>query len=272
MNRQRLQYRYFWVFSLLLSAISGCAGTPVLRHADNRAFNFSQDTFSYVNELDWEYRTDPVTGRLISTQNEPTPDFSRRCFAVSRMARQFFQYARFDPASPKVDDATYRKAIAAVVSRSPDQARHSGMVIIPGYANLRSFSQAKESLLKDASGGVLQSYFQFSNWRMIFPFSRNHQQTTAETLLDEAKANRLPIVHLVLFSPFPITALNHVVVIISADETAREISFYVYDPNNSEKPVLMTFDRTSRTFIYPTTKYFADGPIDVYEIYGDQLD
>ena len=252
--------------------MAGCAGAPVLRPVSTRVFDFSQDTFAYANELEWEYRFDPVTGQATIRQNEPKPEFVHRCFAVSRMARQFFQYAQFDPASPKVDDDTYRKAIDAVVSRSPDRGRRNGKVSIPGYANLRGFSRARESLLKDASGSSIRSYFQFSNWRMVFPFSRNHQEATARQLLAEVDMNRLPIVHLIRFAPFPITDIDHVIVIFSAAQTAREIRFGVYDPNNSARPGLLSFDRASRTFIFPKTNYFADGPIDVYEIYGDEID
>lgn len=265
-------FRDILTLGLALSAISGCAGTAVLKPTTERSFDFKQDTFSYANELAWEYQADPATGRLTTKQNVPTPEFIHRCFAVSRMARQFFQYAQFDALTPKVDDEMYRKIIAAVVSRSPSGARHSDKVIIPGYANLRSFSQAKESLLKDASGSSLHSYFQFSNWRMIFPFSRVHQEATAKQLVDEVQMHRLPIVHLIRFSPFPVTDIDHVIVIVADAETAQEIRFRVYDPNNSEQLGLLTFDRTSRTFIFPSTNYFADGPIDVYEIYGDELD
>lgn len=261
----------YLAFNFLVSAISGCAGATALGPADNRAFEFSQDTFAYANELTWEYRVDPATGQITTQQNEPKPEFVQRCFAVSRMARQFFQYAQFDPASPKVDDETYRKAINDIVSRNPSEARHNGKVVIPGYANLRSFSQDKELLLKDASGSSLQSYFQFSNWRMIFPFSRNHQEATAHQLLDELNLKRLPIVHLIRFSPFPVTAIDHVIVIVADTETTREIRFSVYDPNNSKQPGQLTFDRVSRTFIFPSTNYFSDGPIDVYEIYGDEI-
>jgi hypothetical protein len=263
--------RTILTLSLALSALSGCVGTTVLKPSTDRAFNFKQDTFSYANELAWEYQTDPATGQLATKQNVPKPEFVQRCFAVSRMARQFFQYARFDPISPNVDDASYRRLIATVVSRSPGDTQHNDKVIIPGYANLRSFSQAKESLLKDASGSSLSSYFHFSNWRMIFPFSRTHQEVTVKHLLDEVQVNRLPIVHMIQFSPFPVTTIDHVIVIVSGTETNQEIRFKVYDPNNIEQPGLLTFDRASRTFIFPSTNYFAKGPLDVYEIYGDEL-
>jgi len=257
--------------AVLLAAGPGCAATGVREAAPVRTFDFDQDTFSYVNELDWEYRIDPATGRTTSVRNEPKPEFSRRCFAVSHMARQFFRYARFDPASPPMSEESYRRDIDMVISRSPAEGRRAGKVVIPGYANLRSFSRDREALLKDASGGYLHSLFQWSNWRMVFPFSRGHQQATAQHLLDQVAGHRLPIVHLIRFSPFPITAIDHVVVVYGAAENAGQIRFRIYDPNYSDRPGLLSFDRGSRTFVFPTTKYFADGPIDVYEIYDDEL-
>jgi len=257
---------------LILAGVSGCAGNRILEPANTRHFDFSQDTFAYANELAWEYQVDPASGKITTRQNAAKPEFSHRCFAVSRMARQFFQYAQFDPAATKLDDDAYRKAIATVVSRTPGEAGGAGKVVIPGYANLRDFSRAREALLKEATGDYLYSLFQFSNWRMIFPFSRDHQEATAQQLLGELQLGYLPIVHLIHFAPFPDTQIDHVVLIFGEETTAREIRFQIYDPNYFERPGVLIFERASRTFILPSTKYFNDGPLDVYEIFHDELD
>lgn len=258
--------------SLLLASLSACSEVRVLEPpATSRHFEFKRDTFAYANGLSWEYIIDPASGRITTKQNEPAPEFSHRCFAVSRMARQFYQYAQFDPAAPKVDDATYRRLIDQVVEMEPDQARHAGKVHIPGYADLRGFSAAKEGLLKDATGGYLYSLFTFSNWRMVFPFSRDHQDDTASRLLAEVRLSRQPIVHLIHFDPFPVTEIDHVVMIYAAHETALQIEFDVYDPNYFERPGTLVFDKLKRTFVFPATKYYNDGPLDVYEIFGSEL-
>ncbi len=263
------------VAGLVLAGAPGlvaCAEVRVLEPAANtRHFDFKRDTFAYSNGLAWEYQVDPASGKITTRQNQPAPEFSHRCFGVSRMARQFSQYAVFDPAGARLDDAGYRKLIDRVVSLEPDEARESGKVRIPGYADLRSFSAAKEGLLKDATGGYMYSLFTFSNWRMIFPFSRDHQEDTARRLLAEVKLDRLPIVHLIHFAPFPVTEIDHVVLIYAAHETAQEIQFDVYDPNYYERPGTLVFDRAKRTFIFPATKYYNDGPLDVYEIFGSEL-
>jgi hypothetical protein len=259
------------LFACLALALAGCAEVRVLEPAGNHHFDFRRDSFAYSNGLSWEYQVDPASGKITTKQNEPPPDFSHRCFAVSRMARQFYQYARFDPAAPKLDDAGYRQAIEKVVSLSPEEARRSGKVRIPGYADLRSFSAAREALLKDETGGYLYSLFTFSNWRMVFPFSRHHQEDTAHRLLAEVKLGHLPIVHLIHFDPFPVTEIDHVVLIFAAHETPQEVRFEVYDPNYFERPGSLVFDRATRSFIFPATKYYNDGPLDVYEIFESEL-
>jgi hypothetical protein len=263
--------RRLLVPALLLTALQGCAEVRVLEPPQGRHFEFRHDSFAYSNGLSWEYIIDPASGQMTTRRNEPAPDFTHRCFAVSRMARQFFQYARFDPAARKLDDAGYRRLIEQVVSLEPDEARRAGKVLIPGYADLRSFSADKAPLLKEATGGYLYSLFTFSNWRMVFPFSRGHQEDTARRLLAEVQLQRLPIVHLIHFAPFPITEIDHVVLLFAAQETPDEIRFEVYDPNYHERPGSLVYERKSRTFVFPATKYYDDGPLDVYEIFGSEL-
>ena len=137
-------------------------------------------------------------------------------------------------------------------------------VLIPGYTDLRSFSNAWPTLIKDEAGGSWHSYVQLGNWRMILPFPRGGQQETAERLLEEIRANWPPIIHLVTF---PIITINHAVLLYGASETKESIRFSVYDPNHPEAAGELTYDRASRTFIFPATNYFEDGPVNVYEVY-----
>jgi hypothetical protein len=50
-------------------------------------------------------------------------------------------------------------------------------------------------------------------------------------------------------------------------ETETEIRFAVYDPNQTEKPTSLTYDRARRTFSFPPNDYFIGGRVDVYEVY-----
>jgi hypothetical protein len=252
--------------------IAGCTSVPVISSGPDREFDFARDTFAYTNELDWEYRIDPATSKVTIQRNEPTPAFVHRCFVVSKMARQFFQFARFDATLPRADQDTYRQLIDEVDESKPEESAARGRVVIPGFADLRSFSRAEEAALKAASGSSLHSYFQLSNWRMIFPFGRDSQEAMARHVYEEISNHHLPILHLIRFAPFPIADINHVVVVIAGRDTGKELQFSVYDPNNSAAPVQLSFDFASRSFIFPTTNYFADGPVNAYEIFQDDLD
>jgi hypothetical protein len=249
---------------LILNLIlAGCA----TRNADppqNRAFNFQTDTFAFPNQLVWEYQFDEH-GKWTSHPRRPPPDYSHHCFVVARSTMQFFEHARFDPSQPVADETTYRKLIRRVISTSPGHLMSDvDKVVIPGYADLRSFSQAETPLLKSVCGGAWQSYFQRGHWRMLAPFTRHYQVKMAQQLLKEIQANRPPIAHVVRF---PSLAINHAVVLYAASETSGEIRFTAYDPNNPKTPTTLTFDRAMRTFKLPVNDYFYGGRVDVYQVY-----
>lgn len=255
------------VLLLFLSAatlLHGCASTPSSAELPHRPFIFDQDTFSYANELVWEYRFDEK-GKWTSHPREPKPDYTHRCFVVARSAKQFFQSARFEAGRPKADTGTYRQLIQQVIAASPRQELSEGKkVVVPGYANLREFSEEHEALLKAECGGAWQSYFQRGHWRMIWPFTRRSQEKTARELVDLIKANGPPVVHLVCF---PSLKINHAVLLFAAGEGDSTIEFSAYDPNAPDRPTTLTYDRATRTFRFPTNFYFSGGRVDVYEIY-----
>lgn len=253
------------VFAATLLLLSGCATAPKADPAPGRVFNFQRDTFAYPNELVWEYFYN-TNGVWTSRRREPKPSYSLHCVVVARSARQFFDYTRFDPQQPVADEATYRRLIRRVMGInprrriSPDQR-----IVIPGYADLREFSRAHESLLKKECGGAWQSYVQRGHWRMIFPFSRHKEELVAKQLLEELQRHHPPIVHLVRF---PSLQINHAILVFASEESPQEIRFRCYDPNHPSGPVQLTFDRQTRTFKLPANDYFPGGRVDVYEIYN----
>ncbi len=262
----RLPVSSFWRAALSLTAafaLIGCTTAPPPT-GSSRRFVFEQDTFAYANQLVWEYRFDE-RGRWISKPREPKPDYTHHCFVVARSAKQFFAHARFDARRPVADAETYRRLIGQVISIRPSRELRDGeRIVIPGYANLREFSHAQEKLLKAECGGAWQSYFQRGHWRMIWPFTRRHEQRMAERLVSDLKQDRPPVVHVVRF---PRLTINHALLLYDCAETDGEIRFAAYDPNTPEKPVTLTFDRATRTFSLPTNFYFPGGRVDVYEIY-----
>jgi hypothetical protein len=255
--------RYLFLLFIALCLL-GCTTSRPVDASATRPFNFQKDTFAYANELVWEYHFD-ARGKWVSQSRQPKPDYTHHCFVVARSARQFFEYARFDPARPIVNNETYRQLIHQVISIDPrHHVTDAKKIVIPGYPDLRSFSEAQEQLLQTECGGAWQSYFQRGHWRMIMPFSRHQQQRTANQLIAALKQNHPPVVHLVRF---PQLTINHAVVLFDVAETEKEIQFAVYDPNQPKLPAQLTYDRASRTFHFPYNDYFPGGRVDVYEVY-----
>jgi hypothetical protein len=252
------------IFSALLLALllAGCATHKPF--VGSRPFDFQKDTFNYPNLLVWDYHFDE-NGKWVHERHKPDPDYTHHCFVVVRSARQFFQHASFDPSQPVADQKTYRRLIRKVVDIDPARVLpEEKRIVIPGYANLREFSQAQEHLLKDECGGAWRSYFQRGHWRIVFPFSRSNQEKTAKTLLQDLAENRPPIVHVV---QFPQLTINHAVLVFDAKQTEKAIEFIVYDPNKPDAAKTLFYDRATRTFSFAGNDYWPGGQLDVYEIY-----
>lgn len=251
-----------WILGLALALILG--GCATSERGLSRPFVFGQDSFSFENQLVWEYHFHE-DGTMTTERRNPPPEYSLHCFVVARAARQFFQNARFEPSMPRTNELGYRRLVDRVVAIDPQHfVPENKRVVIPGYANLREFSTDYEALLKKESGAWWHSYIQRGHWRIVFPFSRRGQAQAAEKLLQALRLNRPPIVHLVRF---PQLSINHGVLLFGATETPEEIKFSIYDPNDSKAPTTLTFDRRTRTFNYPHNGYFVGGAVNVYEVY-----
>lgn len=234
-----------------------------------RRFEFARDSFAFANELVWEYRPDAATGKMNFLPREPEPDYAHRCFVLTRAARQFLYHARFDAAQKRAGEDTYRRLVREVVSRSPRKPCNTeSQIVIPGYANLREFSMAREGLLKSECGGAWRSYILRSHWRMVFPIPRAHQERTFASIAAALQKNISPIVHLV---KFPSLTINHGMILFDAMETKSGITFSAYDPNDPAQPAHLAFDRTTKTFSLPPNRYWAGGGLNVIEIYRSWL-
>ena len=244
--------------------LTGCSAPRAAATASDRQFTFGKDTFAYSNELVWEYGFDEK-GAWSGAKRQPGPDYSLHCFVMARAAAQFFEYATFDPALPAADEATYRRRVGQVVNRSiRKHSPASEKIVFPGYANLHDFSRDHERLLKAECGSAVESYFQRGHWRMIFPFSRGHQKSTASELARELGEGEIAIVHLVRF---PKLTINHAVLVYGVSREPNHWVFLAYDPNNATQPLLLTYDSKIRTFLLSPSDYFAGGRVDVYQVY-----
>jgi hypothetical protein len=252
---------------VVLATLAGGCATRCVREANERPFVFGRDTFAYRNDLVWEYVFDDSTGTTSHRLRDPKPEYTHHCFVVARSARQFFQFAAFDPARPRVDDESYRKLINRVVARDPMRCSAEDereRIVIPGFANLHEFSVEKPKLLQEECGGAWRSYFQRGHWRILFPFFRAGQETEMNLLMTQIRNHRPPVVHLVRF---PQLSINHAIVLFDVKETENGIEFSAYDPYEPNHPATLTFDLRNRRFFFPRNPYFIGGEVNVHEVY-----
>jgi hypothetical protein len=228
---------------------------------NTKKFDFTRDTFAFPNELHWEYRID-ANGKTTTFKNNPPPTYAHHCFVVVRAVKQFLLHAQFDPSLSKLSETEYGQRIRALMRRSVEH-ESSEKILIPGFANVREFTTAHKSLVQANCGGAWQSYVQRGNWRMVFPFSRAHQEREAKKLL--AHINTQPIVHIVTF---PGLTINHGIMLFEATDFEDRVEFRAYDPNVTERPMNLFFDKATRTFTFPRNQYFAGGELNVYQIYS----
>lgn len=253
---------------LVVLVAAGCAHRSPPVGTPPRPFRFPADAFAFPNDTAWEYDVD-ADGDMSWRTRDPVPDFILRCGNMVAAARNFHLHARFAPDAPRADDATYAALMREVIGRDPRRLTPSpDPVVIPGYADLRTFSTAHEAAMKAALQGPWRSYLQRGNWRMIFPFTIAHQRREAEAMVAAVRSGLTPIVHIVVF---PRLTLNHLLLVYAVDETPAEIRFHTYDPNIAGAPLVLRWDRGDRVFHYPRTDYFVGGPVRGYVVYDGPL-
>ena len=232
------------------------AGAPVER-VGVAPFAFERDTFAFPNE--------------IRARNPDAEDlYANYCFVLARGLRQFAQFARFDPALPRLDQAGYVARVREVAAREPWEPPlpPQERVVIPGYASLREFSRGEEAAVKAGLGGRFWTLVHWTNWRVTFRVDGEHQETVARETLDELRAGRF-VQWLVTNWPKP--ELNHSVVVFAAIEGAQGVRFSVWDPNDPAGPGTVIFDRATRRF-WATRLYDTEpGPIRAFRMNYSRL-
>jgi hypothetical protein len=216
------------------------------------AFAFADDTFAFRNE--------------VRSLHPDVPDlYANYCFVLARSLRQFFVTARFDPRAPRLDHQGYVERVRAIVARPPwaPALPPAERVVVPGYANLRELSAGEEAAVKEAMGGRFWTLVHWTNWRVTFPVTGEHQQRVAAELADELAAGRLAQL---LVTNWPKPELNHTVVAYAVRETPARLDFTVWDPNDPDLPGVVTFDAGARRFL--ATRLFGTqpGPIRVFRM------
>jgi hypothetical protein len=235
--------------------------TPVAGAKAAPRFDFRRDTFAFANDTLREYIID-VHGRLTSRTRETPPEYSRRCFILCRSTLQFYKFAHFVPDRPRLNEEQYRRLIRNL-SKIPVWFPAGKWVELPGYADLRSFSDTHRRILQDELGIWWASYFRVGNWRMALPFPRVWQEKLASQVAQEIDEHRLQSLFLTRFRP-----LNHCVIAFGYEKLADgNIDFIVYDPNDVQKPRRLTYERATRSFYLGKTQYYGGGRVNVFRAY-----
>jgi hypothetical protein len=249
------------------------AGIVLLNTTTGAApFNFHRDTFAFKNATVLKYKDGlPTLQRQLAA--DPTNQYTRRCFVMSRSVVQFRKFARFDPAGAPLQDRELATRIRAVVRRSPWNAPlpEDLRVIFPGYKNLRELSKAKTDLFEKNLGSGFATYFRPANARMVFQHSPDYQEKTRATLDATLARGDLFVAYL---STFPKLTINHTV-LIYARETSRSkdglARYAVYDPNHPEAPRQLTWSTRDKAFAYQKDIDFVGGFVRIYQCYGKPL-
>lgn len=246
------------VLALLAAACAPAPGRPAAVVAPDAAsvpaFSFEADTFAFRND--------------IRARNPGVPGlYANYCFVLARGLRQFQQFARFDPAAPRVASAEYERLVRAVVSRAPwRRALPPGeRIVIPGYRNLRELSAAEEAAVKTGLGGPFWTWIHWTNWRVTFEgLPPGHQATVLDEIREELAAGRL--VQL-LVTNWPKPELSHTVIAYGYRTQPAGLALSVWDPNDPAAPGTVTFEAAHERF-WATQVYDTEpGTIRVFRMY-----
>lgn len=253
----------------LLMISTGCASIQPSEGA-GRPFNFQQDTFAYANELVFNYENGVPAADTNSQQHERS--YTRRCFIMAAGVVQFWKHARFEPQAPPVTDAELARRIRDVRDRAawwpsedPDQR-----VIFPGFANLHEFSERKGRILRSNMGAGWTTYFHLRKFPMPFEPSPEDEARLSDTLESWLHQGHPMVVWLY---NFPEVNINHAVTVYEELDPpdSRQLAFHVYDPNYTDGPRTLSYDRISQAFYYENTFYFRGGLVHVRPMYTSLL-
>src|SRR5258708_32254499 len=110
-------------------------GALTTSFAKDAQFRFPQDTFSFSNNLYFDYRPD-ASGQITAHRRNPgnIPDYSRHCFSLVRSVLQFRRFAVFDPKLTKVSEDEYRKRVLQLIKDAPRSSGANPEIVVPGDA------------------------------------------------------------------------------------------------------------------------------------------
>lgn len=241
------------LFTLLCLVASAAAARP---------FDLKRDTFAFANETVFQYGVDEL-GKLHISRREKPARYAHRCFVMSRGALQFWQFARFAPKEKRVSREDYVKLVRQL-SRIPVWSNGSReRLVIPGFRDLREFSEVMPGVLQENLGAWFPSYIRVGNYRMAMGHPRIGQAGAARWLersIGDGKARALYL------SRFP--HMNHCVVAYRMERKQNgDPRFWVYDPNYPGKAAWLDYHSEKRSFEFEPRWYFPGGQVNVMRTY-----
>ena len=231
-------------------------------------FHFPQDTFSFSNQLYFDYQT-TQKGNVQAHRRADgkTPDYSRHCFVLVRSLLQFRRFAEFRPDLPKLAEDQYRGRVRELDRFPPWSSGPANKIQFPGYSDLYSFSAAHSLMLQKALGVWWPSYWRVGNWRIVFPVPRSSQERLAHWLQNRLDAGNIEAIYITRMKP-----INHCLVAYKyAKQPNGDLLFFVCDVNQPAKEVHLRYQAANRSFYYDRTPYYPGGLVSVMRLYASPL-
>jgi hypothetical protein len=252
-----------------------CAGIflsiSVAGGAAQRPFTFSRDTFAFANETVFEFHAGHAYPRH-ETGPEKPKRFTNHCFVMSRSIIQFRKFARFEPALPPLEDEELAARIRKITSQQPwtPAFPEAERIVIPGYRDLRSLSEARAGILQRNIGQGWTTYFRPGNWRILLPHGGAQQAKTHDTLERTLGSGEFFVAYLTNF-PSSLN-INHGVLVYASKKSASEATRYlVYDSNHPDGPRMLEWSPRDSCFLYQRDTDFVGGRVVVWQVYGTFL-
>jgi hypothetical protein len=261
-----------WAKSVGACALGAFAAVTFARADVARSdFCFDRDIFAFANQTVFEYHEGHASLRKPSATKRDA--YNRHCFVMCRTAVQFKKFARFEPRSTPLDDASLAARIRAVTRQAAwtEPLPENQRIVFSGYKDLREMSKAHRELVQLNIGHGWPSYFRISNVRMIFQDGTGYQEQTHARLNAALARGELFIAFL---TTYPRLSINHSVLIYKRKSSGPNpgIDHYlVYDPNHPESPRELTWSARDRAFSYQKDWDFIGGFVRVYQVYGKPL-
>ena len=255
--------------------IIACLWIGVVSAKADRSFAFNRDTFSFDNETALEFHDGHASPRPHVPGEQPKR-FTQHCFVMSRTVMQFRKFVRFEPARAPLDDRELAERIRKITRVPPWTAPlpEGDRIVMPGYADLRSLSQARPGILQQNIGLGWPTYFRPGNWRIVLPHGPSEQERTHQEL--ERRLATPGGFFVAYLTNFPRSLnINHGVLVYARKTNERAANgtyrYAVYDPNHHDAPRTLEWSQRDHSFLYQRDTDFVGGRVVVWQVYGCPL-